>query len=58
MEMVVDNKGYSKIEIFILILIQGVLPITEALRRKGLQIDEYCSVCGYRDESLQHVCFK
>ena len=36
-------------------LLHGVLHVCAMLRRRGIQVDDICLVCGMTGESLQHT---
>ena len=48
-------KTIPKVKYFIWRLIQGIIPIGSILQRRGLDVDNRCSMCGQSGDTLRHV---
>ena len=46
-----------KVKVFAWRMFHGILPICTQLVRKGLQVEDICSVCGSHGETMQHIFF-
>ncbi|XP_010489824.1 PREDICTED: uncharacterized protein LOC104767503 [Camelina sativa] len=46
-----------KIKIFLWKVLSGALPVANLLRRRGIEGDELCRVCGEAEETINHILF-
>ncbi|XP_010468497.1 PREDICTED: uncharacterized protein LOC104748579 [Camelina sativa] len=46
-----------KIKVFLWKLLSGALPVTAALKSKGMKVEDTCQICGAEEETINHVLF-
>ena len=52
------SKVIPKIKYFAWRMAQGIIPTSSGLQRRGLQVDNRCSVCGHQGETFRHIFFE